>query len=274
MVTSLPIKWVRARNLQKGDEINLQESGNDLVISSKESQKESITINDLENATEKDLRTLVSSIYRRGYDEVILETKSEFSFAEINRIVDTLTGYVITEQTPTKIIIKNTIKEDFEDLNSLMIKLFTTTHYFNEAVIKHVQSKNKDESEIDQLRMSIMRTRDYCQRMIRLTQHERNKSHEYDTIMFLLERIACDYHMIARFKDITDKGGIQRMKDFNEYLEGLSKVLQDEDKEKGLVLNQKIRQTLRKQYERKAALTLPIIENMFSLSILILGSLA
>ncbi len=271
-VMTLPVKWIRERDLKKGDEINVEETAGNLVVSTEKQKKQEEIHIDLTKASKEDIRTIVSAIYRRGVDEVVLTSKEDFSFEDINHVVDTLTGYVITEESDKKIVIKNTIREDFEDLTSLINKLFITVHYFNETVIKSLQTKKPDFVKLAQLKRSIMRLRDYCQRMIHLNGYGGNKSPEYYILIFLVHDIASDYHIISRNKrSLKNKVLLAELKEYNGYLSQLNHVLSSRDFKTGLKLNGDLRKVMLKSHDKDVLLSLPVIEDLFTLSSRILG---
>ena len=190
VTVTLPIRWLRELNLDAGAEVEVTETEHGILISSealagKKKTKELLLKKDEQGR----LRTILSSLYRQGYDEIILNFESPFSLNDITKIVDSLMGYLITEQTDKRIIIKNAFKEDFEGINPIMGKMFITTAFFLKQIWSYLNGEKIKEEELMSVRNSIIKLRDYAQRMINVQQFEKEKNYEYHLLVFTLEKI-------------------------------------------------------------------------------------
>ena len=149
---TLPISWVRENNLKGGEELEVQEKEEGINISSEKQQNEKEVTLSVSESNHSRIRTMLSSAYRRGYTTVILISKTKLSFTVINKIVDSLLGFVIVEQKDKRVIIKNVMKDDTENVESILAKYFVTIHYLQQQVI----SRGK-ESEIKSLHQSTIK---------------------------------------------------------------------------------------------------------------------
>ena len=113
VTVTLPIKWIRELNLDAGAEVEVNETEQGILISSQalEGKKKTKELFIKKEETGR-LRTIISSLYRQGYDEITLNFETPFSLNEITKMVESLLGYIITEQTDKRIIIKNAFKDD------------------------------------------------------------------------------------------------------------------------------------------------------------------
>ena len=218
VTVTLPIKWIRELNLDAGAEVEVNETEQGILISSQalEGKKKTKELFIKKEETGR-LRTIISSLYRQGYDEITLNFETPFSLNEITKMVESLLGYIITEQTDKRIIIKNAFKDNFEEINTIINKMFITTTFFikqvseyiasvrnnrtskrsrytserpdkstNHSFAQYINGKKIKEEELADLRNSIIKQRDYCQRMINVQQFEKEKSYEYHLLIFTL----------------------------------------------------------------------------------------
>ncbi len=257
---TLPIGWVRKSNLDGGEELEVQEVDQGIIISSEKQQKEKeITLSVVESSPSR-IRTMLSSAYRRGYTTVILASKTDLSFTVINKIVDSLLGFVIVEQKKNKVVIKNVMKDDTDNVESILAKYFVTIHYLQQQVIS-----DGKESEIRSLHQSIIKLRDYCQRMIHLTAFGGDKCYEYNTLVFVAEKIAANYF------DLTGKklGNMEvaSLKEKSILFSKLQQSLLGKDLEKAIRLNNNMSTMRKKELQKKIhPVIFSLTERLFALS--------
>jgi len=120
---SLPRKWCKRLNLKKGDEIDIQEKGNQLVVStkgSKEGEAIELDVTHLEPMTAR----IIHAMYKRGIDEIKCNFDKQ---AELERVQKALgketVGYEIVEQGKNYCIIKN-VSGDLEDFDPILRRIF------------------------------------------------------------------------------------------------------------------------------------------------------
>jgi phosphate uptake regulator len=258
----LPKKWADKHHLQGGDEINIEEIENRLSITLEEGKKEVKRITIAANTINKSrLRTIISAAYRRGHDEITLTNKEKFSFVEINRIVDSLIGFVITSQDPKKVIITNVMREDIEDVPSIINKLFITVKFMQKEVISYINNKSPF-PEIDALKESSLKLRDYCQRKIHVTRFGGDRAYEYNTMVVFLEKYAGNLSQLALLNKKILKD------DIAEFLPLLYTALMKKNLEKAITLNQQLGKIKNNIYQdsKQPALVGALVSNLFTLS--------
>jgi phosphate uptake regulator len=124
-VTSLPSKWIRENNLEKGDYLEVEEKGNTLSMSTeKKLKKKDITI-DLKKLNTRLINTFVQSYYLLGYDQITLIHDQQVQEYKTKKKINTnnylqelinrrFVGVEIIEQSDTKTVIMDLggIKEE------------------------------------------------------------------------------------------------------------------------------------------------------------------
>ena len=99
LMISLPSKWIQANNLNKGDEIDIEELENSLFISQHSKSKKQSTIINLTNLTESSIRTSIVNAYRSGFDIIEVKFSSEKHYSILsNTLQDYLLGFDITKR--------------------------------------------------------------------------------------------------------------------------------------------------------------------------------
>ena len=196
---TLPIEWVRAHNLSGEEEVTIEESHGNLLIAAEYQQQERAMTFEIKNHNDSRIRTILASAYRRGYTTITLRSTEDFSYASMQRIVDTLLGLVIVKQSKREVIIKNILEVDTATLASVLQKFFTSITVLQEEVLEHMKEK-KGAKEAEDLRISILKLRDYCQLIINKTAFQNDKCYEYYTLVFLAEKIAGCYVDMGRTK--------------------------------------------------------------------------
>lgn len=265
---TLPIKWIRELNLDAGSEVEVNETEQGILISSqalegKKKTKELI----IKKEEQGRLRTILSSLYRQGYDEITINFESSFSLSEITKIVESLLGYIITEQTEKRITIKNAFKDDFEEINTIISKMFITTTFFLKQVSSYLDGEKIKEEELINLRNSIIKLRDYAQRMINVQQFEKEKSYEYHLLIFTLEKIASNGNNFISLRKKIKPITIKELEEIIDYLVELQKAFLKKDNAFAIALNDKIYH-FKKKNDLNASIPLFAImgENLFTLS--------
>ncbi len=274
---TLPKKWAVKHSISKGTEISVEETDNCLTVFPGKEQKKVKQISiELSSTDPSRIRTVLAAAYRRGFDEIELSSKSELSFAEMNRIADSLMGAIIVKQNPHHVMIKIAIDDTFEETSSIISKLFTTASYFISQVIEYLSSNAGQEPDLAEMMKSIMKLRDYCQRMIQKTTFEGDKSYEYHILVFLVEKIAGNFKDIISAKDSMKRsdGLIGKLTEKKKTFDSLHAALAKKDLEAAVALNKTLSAERKEICKAKESPIIAVItENLFSISSRVVGLL-
>jgi hypothetical protein len=202
----LPIKWIRDHNLKKGDPVIIDEVEGRLNISSEEShniKKKEVSIGELENISY--IRSVISSLYKSGYNDITIYFKKMPDIHEINKIINTFTGLEVVEQTQKTIRIKSFLFTNQSEVESLIVKIFQTIKY----LILDLQENGKkiDLNNHKSIIKNIRKIRDHCLRTIHKIKYFGDKSYDYYDFVTQLEKLAVNFFMMNQLvidKKITD----------------------------------------------------------------------
>jgi phosphate uptake regulator len=131
LTVSLPSKWAKEHDVKAGEELEIQETGPNLLILKGEFtiEKKNVRLN-IDNLDKTLINRYVHEFYRRGTDKIILEfSKDKITDSKnrieidvdkhIKKLSERFIGLEITSQTKNRIILQNLIIE--EESNKLEI---------------------------------------------------------------------------------------------------------------------------------------------------------
>jgi len=166
MMVSLPAGWVKQNKVEKGAEINLEQLGKKLVITSgdfKETKLEtSLKLTRLE---ETSIRTILVNTYRKGYDHIIIHYNTEKQFEIINHLVKThLIGFEIVKKSSSSCIIENVTEPLAVQFDSMIKKIFHNIVELIRVTEERLEGKNSD--YYIEIQERIQRYDNFCRRII------------------------------------------------------------------------------------------------------------
>ncbi|MGV8172475.1 MAG: AbrB/MazE/SpoVT family DNA-binding domain-containing protein [Candidatus Woesearchaeota archaeon] len=200
LTVSLPSKWVKKNNLKKSDEIELEEQGERIIISTEkkyEHKKIDIDITDAHPM----IRKIIGATFKSGYDEVNITFKS---YEELKAVQDLMreqfSGFEITNQTRNTITIKNISKTGFEEFNTILRRFF---HVLNQIASETSEAISKNDinwlKNITLMKVETDKYADYCRRAINMGYEiESKKTAPIYTIIEQLEKV------VDRYKEMCD----------------------------------------------------------------------
>lgn len=142
LIISLPSKWSKANRISKGDELEVTESGKNLIVSSSPIKTSGKKITIEIPTSDKFLRRYLFSPYVQGVDEIRVNYREKKVFDLISEETNLLFGFEIVEQGANYCIIKNIgagMDEDFDII-------FSRFYYSALSMMKdmHQAIKNND----------------------------------------------------------------------------------------------------------------------------------
>ncbi len=123
LMVSLPRKWIKKNELEKGVELNIEEHDNVLMLSTGKIVKEKKeTFVNIEVNDERYIRIVLNNTFRMGFDKVKVNFKARNVFNVVQDVVDHhLLGFEITKKELDYCIIEN-ITEPTKDKSSILLK--------------------------------------------------------------------------------------------------------------------------------------------------------
>ncbi|MBI5066440.1 phosphate uptake regulator PhoU [Candidatus Woesearchaeota archaeon] len=140
LTVTLPVKWVDKFNLKKGEEINIEETGDTLLVSTDKSvaiSKKVVSTSDYGIFTKNNL----SHLYQLGYDDIEITYEDSKTFEEIRERIPGCIGYEIIDQKANKVFIKSIATTLESEFDVLLRKSFLITNEMAANIIELLESK-------------------------------------------------------------------------------------------------------------------------------------
>jgi len=189
LTISLPKKWVDEHNVKQGDEIEVVEEGNGILLSLNSKNRKRLKKVKLEEYSFSLTRTTIASAYKAGYGEIILTFKEKTPIQDINNIVNSFTGLEIISQNDKEITIRSFLFVDQSQIDNLIVKMFQVVKVLF-ANILNEWNKISYDYVYSTVKGNIIKTRDHCLRMIHSTKYKEDLSYDYYDFVTTLEKFS------------------------------------------------------------------------------------
>lgn len=198
LTVSLPSKWAKRNNINKGDELEVVDSGTEIIIKSKkepELKKAFIDVEKLGAFTRNHLHTL----YHLGYDEIEIRFKSEEDLKIIQQELINCIGFEIISQNERSCLIKSISDTLHKEYDTILRKVFQTFLLMIDNMIDAIEKKEMQRfREIRHMEQMNNRLTGFCLRV--LNKHgysEPGKTSSAYILVEGLEELADNYKHIS-----------------------------------------------------------------------------
>lgn len=201
LTITLPFKWAKQHNLAAGDEVAVEEHGQELVIRGHGEPVSSRISIDVSSLNERTIRWLLSGLHKGGYDEIeILYAKKEVIPLIHELVKDLLLGFAIMEQTDRRCVLRMLAKDSSEEFDATLRRAFLVTLSMADTLLDLLrQKKFKELKDILALEKTNNQLTNFCERILNKNLYEGNKgTHFLYVIAWNLEKIADDYKYLCQ----------------------------------------------------------------------------
>jgi len=161
---SLPSKWLRKFNLDKGDELEIEETGKSIVISLDLSAHKSETEINLSSIKESSVRIAIVNAYRIGFDRIKINFDDASTLAIIRGIIkDHLIGFDIINADKKSCEIENITEPSQEQFNNIFSKMIMNIEELFEIAKKFFE---RDYIDFEETEIRINQYDNFCRRVI------------------------------------------------------------------------------------------------------------
>ncbi|MFA6089966.1 MAG: AbrB/MazE/SpoVT family DNA-binding domain-containing protein, partial [Candidatus Woesearchaeota archaeon] len=168
VTVSLPSKWVKNNNLKKGDEIDILEEDNNLLIKpvyiSDTSKKIDVSFSGISPDI---MKNVLLALHRKSYDEIKIEFNKPGVAKDIQTFLNEMQlGFEIIKQEKDHVLIKSISNPEAEQFDNLFRRIFRITIEYSKK-IDAVIADDEDRTYSCLLHeTSINRISNYCKRII------------------------------------------------------------------------------------------------------------
>ncbi len=187
LVVSLPSKWVKEQGIKKGDEIDIEETKNGLIISRNSSAKDKKeTEMNLINNSETTMGLSIGNLYWSGFDKIKINfnnfKEKQYELFK-QKIKSRMIGFEITKIGEDYCIIEKIAEPSEEQFENVLRKLFLSIDELFEFTELELKKKKGNLGNYEEIEQRIFKYDNFCRRV---TQKNRLKNYE-----MCLNFIAC-----------------------------------------------------------------------------------
>lgn len=167
LTMTLPKKWTAQMGLTGESELDVEESGSELIVSSSKAKKGQTVEITLESNNTIYIRQIIRNVYLGGHDEIYVRYFDSKSIKHINQAVDELIGFHVIEQSDKGCLIKNLSSVMNEEFSVLLRKVFLLNKNLLEMLCEDLKKKKlRNTDQIRGITKNIHQFGDYCRRTI------------------------------------------------------------------------------------------------------------
>jgi len=182
----LPKKWIDKNKLGKGNELSIEESGKNLIVSPDKIDKKTETEAKLINSIESSIRTIITNAYRSGYDKIKVYFNEEKQFNLLQKIVKSnLIGFEIIKKEKDFCIVENITEPSFDQFDNILKKLFLNIEGLFEITKNKLLSKEESE-DFNEVEERILKYDNFCRRVITKQKLIKQNSEMFWTFLVLI----------------------------------------------------------------------------------------
>ena len=197
-ITTLPKDWADSNGLIKGEYLEFENSGNDLIIKGK--KDENIVKLDFSDVDYDLIWRHLVCVYRKGASKVIIKYGSKKNLQSILDLVRNLMGWGVVEQNKDKVIIKDLVPVENTDFDDVFKKVFLLVLNVSEETLEGLVKEDKNILDnICHLDRNINEFSNLCLRILNLKGLSYNRTNSLYKIISVLEEIADEYRKLAVF---------------------------------------------------------------------------
>lgn len=201
LMVSLPAKWLKEFNLGKGDEVDIDEADNSLVITKQGIAKKKETEISITKEVETGIRTLIINSYRTGYDLVKVNFLNEKQFKIIKECLrDYLIGFDITTKGKNSCTIENITEPSAEQFDVIINKMIFNTKEVIELTKDRLNGK-KIESDYIENSLRMHQYGSFCRRVITKKQREIKEPYLFWTFLTIFTHGERNLYHLNKFLD-------------------------------------------------------------------------
>ncbi len=200
LTVSLPKKWVEKNNIKKGDEIDVEEERNALLLSAKKKITKRKVIIDVDQFNTLMLNRFLDELYVTGTEEIVLKYKKgglyshqskmhEDIIAYSKKISERYIGMEIVSQKPGNITLQSLMsQEDFQKINVIQHRI---VFLIKELLNEYISALDKDFSEFDK------RVYDYHDNIVKFINYYLRLLYQSDNEEYVKDAYTKIYSLVA-----------------------------------------------------------------------------
>ncbi len=166
LMVSLPSKWTHKVHLKKGDEIDVEESNGNLVISKEKTETKKQTTINISNYSESSIRVALWNTYRAGYSRIVVNFADEKQYAIVKDVIKNyIVGFDVTKKEKNFCIIENITEPTEEQFDILFRKILYNISMLIGVTEERLKNKPVTD-DYEEIVLKIHQYDNFCRRVI------------------------------------------------------------------------------------------------------------
>ena len=224
-VVSLPAKWVKKYGVKKGDELDVKDHAASIVFSTQKESEIKKTSADITKADERTIRWLLSSMHKKGYDEIELFYANPKKTKVIQELIkDLFVGFAIVHQGNKRCVLRSISLDQKQEFDNILRRAWLVTISMAEGSVDYLRDgQQKYMKELIMLEKTNNQLTNFCERTLNKTGYlDSAKTCFYYVVVWNLEKIADDFKYICELmsskNEKISKESIEYFKETTDYL--------------------------------------------------------
>jgi len=205
-LVSLPRKWALKQGIKKGDEIEVVEEGDRIILET--SRKEEVKKASLNMTTvDKFIKRPITALYKQGYDEIDVSYEDPLLFDKVLQVCDLLLGFEVVDHRQRYCKIKNVALGLETEFDSVFKRIFLLDLSMARECLNCIKAceyerlKDITKQEITNNKLVM-----FCERLLNTKGYaEFTKTNSVYAILFQLEQVADVIRNICLYLDKNQK---------------------------------------------------------------------
>ena len=193
LLVTLPQKWVKQQGIQKGDELEVEITGNGLTVLTEKRRGLGQVGIDISELNEQATRWVLGGLFKKGFEEIHIRLNSPKQLIWIRKLLDEgLFGFVLIDSDRETCMLRNVAQAIESELDTLLRRSFLTVQNLGEEIVRLIEDKQMQElpNALVYERLNNQLT-NFCQRLLNRKGVSGSESHFLYLILWHLESI-CD----------------------------------------------------------------------------------
>jgi phosphate uptake regulator len=218
----LPKKWVDKKGLKAGEEVEVEEVNNALIIDSEIKQKKEITI-EITEENKQDITNILTHTYRKGFDNITITNTNELSIKKIKETTNKLLGFEVTKKEKKSITIESISEPEESKYEVLLRRIFFIIKETQKITTQDFKKTKLDRfKELEELREQTDKYILFCRRaIIKELLTNQNLILNWELLTFLMHIQHGYYYLYKYSKDKINstKNIIELLEKLEEYFD-------------------------------------------------------
>jgi len=225
LTVSLPSKWVEEYNIKKGDEIDIEESNDGLIITKEFKNNEKIIKLDFSKLENRHMKWAIQVSYKEGYDNLEISFNDPDTINIIEQEIRNCPGFEVVEQNEDGCVIKNIAKDLRDEFDSAVRRNFLNSINMIELCVKKIKiNQLKELKELIKYEEINNKLCSFCERMVNINKTLGRKNVFAYVIIWQIEKIIDEFKYICEYFSKEENSKVKISKDIIEIFEDVNKL--------------------------------------------------